>query len=118
MTTARFGAIATANRPKPRSIELQRDASGRLLSPAEYFGQSTFSLAVMADKLPKPVYKRVKASLLETGKLAVGDADAVAHAAKEWVLGHGATHFTHWFQPMTGSTAEKHDAFLAFDRAG
>ncbi|MFT5434197.1 MAG: glutamine synthetase, partial [Myxococcota bacterium] len=118
MSTPRSKAIAIANARHPRKIDLERDAQGRALSPAEFFGRSTFSTQLMADKLPKPVYKRVQASLEQTGRLDVTDADAVAHAVKEWALSQGATHFTHWFQPMTGSTAEKHDAFLTFDRSG
>lgn len=77
------------------------------------FGKNVFNDEVMQEKLPKDIYKSWKKTL-ETGADLNSDiANVVAHAMKEWALEHGATHYTHWFQPMTGVTAEKHDSFLS-----
>ena len=79
---------------------------------AEYFACDVFNDEVMKARLPKAVYK----ALTKTRKLGVPldptYADVVANALKDWAIEHGATHYTHWFQPMTGSTAEKHDSFI------
>ncbi len=115
---ARFSAIATANSRTPTATSLPRDAEGRPLAVTDYFAKNTFDLRVMAAKLPKPVFKKVRACIEEGATLGQAEADAVAHAVKEWALANGCTHFTHWFQPMTGSTAEKHDAFLTYDGDG
>ncbi len=78
----------------------------------EYFGCNVFSDTVMRDRLPKNIYK----SVLRTKQFGIAldpqVADVVANAMKDWAVEHGATHYTHWFQPMTGVTAEKHDAFV------
>ncbi len=78
----------------------------------QYFGKNVFNDDVMKAKLPKDVYKSWKKTLENGEDLNQDIANAVAHAMKEWALDHGATHYTHWFQPMTGVTAEKHDSFL------
>ncbi len=78
----------------------------------QYFGKNVFNDDVMRAKLPKDVYKSWKKTLENGEDLNQEIANAVAHAMKEWALDHGATHYTHWFQPMTGVTAEKHDSFL------
>lgn len=83
-----------------------------------YYGEDTFNKTVMEDKLPKAVFKKVKATINEGKELDIDTANAVAHAMKEWAIERGATHFAHWFQPMTGATAEKHDAFIEFDDDG
>ncbi|MDD5167599.1 MAG: glutamine synthetase III [Syntrophales bacterium] len=77
-----------------------------------YFGEDTFSLKAMKDKLPKDTYKKVLEAINDDKVLDIETANIVAHAMKEWALEKGATHFAHWFQPMTGITAEKHDAFV------
>jgi glutamine synthetase len=82
------------------------------------FGENTFSTAVMQAKLPKPVYEALQDTIRRGQRLDRGIADVVAHAVKEWALEKHTTHFTHWFQPMTGLTAEKHDAFLTFGEHG
>jgi glutamine synthetase len=82
---------------------------------SEYFGCNTFGARQMRDKLPKDVYKKLVASIRQGKKLDVEIAPVVAQTIKEWAMAHGVTHFTHWFQPQTGLTAEKHDAFLSFD---
>ncbi|HNY12109.1 MAG TPA: glutamine synthetase III, partial [Candidatus Wallbacteria bacterium] len=81
---------------------------------SEIFGSMTFNLSVIKEKLPKTVFKKLMEIIEKGGKLDAEIADAVAHAMKEWALSKGVTHYTHWFQPMTGLTAEKHDAFIQF----
>ena len=78
---------------------------------SEYYGEDTFSYKVMKEKLPKDTYKKLMEAINEDKILDIATADIVAHAMKEWAIEKGATHFAHWFQPMTGITAEKHDAF-------
>ncbi|NNF37414.1 MAG: glutamine synthetase type III [Gemmatimonadetes bacterium] len=79
----------------------------------EAFGSNVFSLATMQARLPKPVYKALLQTIEQHTSLDPSVADAVAVAMKDWALERGATHFTHWFQPLTGATAEKHDSFLS-----
>jgi glutamine synthetase len=80
---------------------------------ANVFGENVFSGAVQRQRLPKAVYKELQETLAEGRALEPALADAVAAAMKEWAMEKGATHFTHWFQPLTGMTAEKHDSFYA-----
>ncbi|MFM2140722.1 MAG: hypothetical protein RLZZ25_987, partial [Gemmatimonadota bacterium] len=90
-------------------------------SPAptsSYFGSHTFGARQMRDKLPAEVYEKLTQAIRLGQKLDPAIAPAVATAVKEWAISHGATHFCHWFQPQTGLTAEKHDAFLALDGQG
>ncbi|MDR0813085.1 MAG: glutamine synthetase III [Oscillospiraceae bacterium] len=79
----------------------------------ELFGSLVFNDEVMRDKLPKDVYKALKKTISQGTHLELDVANVVAAAMKEWAVEKGATHFTHWFQPMTGITAEKHDSFIA-----
>jgi len=76
------------------------------------YGCDVFSLEVLQKRLPKPVFKTLKATINKGERLDPAIADTVACAMKDWAIAKGATHYTHWFQPMTGLTAEKHDAFL------
>jgi glutamine synthetase len=76
------------------------------------FGENVFSLSVQKQRLPKDVFKKLKRTLNSGEALDLSLADSVAQAMKDWALERGATHFTHWFQPLTGSTAEKHDSFF------
>ncbi|MBQ8836317.1 MAG: glutamine synthetase III [Clostridia bacterium] len=78
----------------------------------ELFGSLVFNDRVMQAKLPKDVYKSLKKTIEEDAPLEIDVANVVANAMKEWALENGATHYTHWFQPMTGITAEKHDSFI------
>src|SRR3954471_2585090 len=80
-----------------------------------YFGVNTFGARQMRDKLPKDVYAKLVAAIRQGKKLDLEIAPTVAQVIKEWAISRGVTHFTHWFQPQTGLTAEKHDAFLSFD---
>ncbi|KAJ3403566.1 hypothetical protein HDU80_004004, partial [Chytriomyces hyalinus] len=80
--------------------------------PSEIFNADVFDRRTMASTLPKPIYQAFTKQMQGHNKLDRSTADAVAHAAKVWAMNKGATHFTHWFQPQTGTTAEKHDSFL------
>ena len=82
------------------------------------FGSKVFGEKEMKSRLPRPVYLSWKKTVANEGTLDRTTADAIAHAMKLWALDNGATHFTHWFQPMTGGTAEKHDSFLEPDMNG
>ena len=79
----------------------------------EMFGENVFNLQVMQAKLPKDVFKSLKKTIDEDRPLDASIANIVANAMKDWAVEKGATHFTHWFQPMTGITAEKHDSFIS-----
>ncbi|MDL2295541.1 glutamine synthetase III [Lachnospiraceae bacterium OttesenSCG-928-E19] len=84
-----------------------------LFNVAESFGEYVFNDSVMQERLPKKIYKDLKQAI-ENGKgLPLETADVIAHEMKEWAIEKGATHYTHWFQPMTGFTAEKHDSFVS-----
>ena len=82
-------------------------------SVSEYFGCLVFDDRVMKATLPLKVYRSLKKTIDEDERLDSEVADAVADAMKDWAIAHGATHFTHWFQPLTGITAEKHDSFIS-----
>src|SRR5215212_5033393 len=113
----RNGAIKeiTERLPRiPRSIA-ERDGAQ---PTSAYFGSYTFGARQMRDKLPKDVYQKLVAAIRLGKKLDKDIAPAVAHAIKDWATSHGATHFCHWFQPQTGLTAEKHDAFLTVGEDG
>ena len=79
----------------------------------EMYGSLVFNDKVMRDKLPKDIYKALRKTIDKNSHLELDVANAVAVAMKEWAVENGATHFTHWFQPMTGFTAEKHDSFIS-----
>ena len=77
------------------------------------FGQAVFNDSVMKERLPKDTYKEVRQAIESGKRLGIETANIVANAMKDWAVENGATHFTHWFQPMTGITAEKHDSFIS-----
>ncbi|HCT92906.1 MAG TPA: glutamine synthetase type III [Lachnospiraceae bacterium] len=79
---------------------------------SEIFGENVFNDSVMRERLPKKVYAELKKTIEEGKDLDPSLADVIAHEMKEWAIDKGATHYTHWFQPMTGVTAEKHDSFI------
>ena len=79
---------------------------------AEIFGEDVFNDSVMQQRLPKKTYKELKKTIAEGKELSLEVADVIAHEMKEWAIEKGATHYTHWFQPLTGVTAEKHDSFI------
>ncbi len=83
------------------------------MSVTEIFGMNVFNLSVMKERLPKATFNSLKTTIDEGTALDKGVAEVVANAMKDWAIEKGATHYTHWFQPMTGVTAEKHDSFIA-----
>ncbi len=82
-------------------------------SVSEIFGENVFNDTVMQERLPKKVYQQLKKTIEEGKDLDLATADVVAHEMKEWAIEKGATHYSHWFQPLTGVTAEKHDSFIS-----
>ena len=84
-----------------------------VLNIEELFGSKVFTRATMRERLPKSVYKEVVKIMDQGGELSLETADVVAKAMKDWAIENGATHYTHWFQPLTGITAEKHDSFVS-----
>ena len=84
----------------------------------ELFGSLVFNDAVMKAKLPKDTYKELKKCIADGQNLSLSVANVVANAMKDWAVEKGVTHFTHWFQPMTGITAEKHDSFISSTKDG
>lgn len=83
------------------------------MNVAEIFGENVFNDTVMQERLPKKVYKDLKKTIEDGKELDLVTADVIAHEMKEWAIEKGATHYTHWFQPLTGATAEKHDSFIS-----
>jgi glutamine synthetase len=108
-TTRRFAMTNSTN-----------NGNGTTKRPAadEIFGELTFNADVMRQKLPKDVFTAIQATIDHGKPIDANIADIVAVAMKDWALEHGATHFTHWFQPLTGSTAEKHDSFITPNSGG
>ena len=84
----------------------------------EIFGSNVFNDSVMKECLPKATYKALKKTIEEGKELELSVAEVVASAMKDWAIEKGATHYTHWFQPLTGVTAEKHDSFITPDKNG
>jgi glutamine synthetase len=117
-STPRKAAIATIvgrTAAKATHPSVSENGSTPIRPTSDYFGINTFGWRQMRSKLPKDVYAKLVASIRHGKKLDVEIAPTVAQVIKEWAISRGVTHFTHWFQPMTGLTAEKHDAFLSFD---
>lgn len=108
-SAARVAAIQLIARKSPQTLE------DRSTNVPELFGANVFSLEQIQRRLPKKAYEALK-SCMERGEVLDETlADQVANEMKLWALEHGATHFTHWFQPMTGATAEKHDSFVGIE---
>lgn len=106
MSNIRFKALELAiSRPK-RTIEMPQKVS-------DYFGENTFNQAVMRQYLSKEAYQQLQNVINKGEKIDRRIADQVATAIKSWAISKGATHYTHWFHPLTGATAEKHDSFLS-----
>jgi len=111
-----MGSAALADAVKSIRDWSMTEGRAALSSPskvAETFGELVFSDKVQEARLPKNAYRVLRATITRGESLDQETADAVAVALKDWAVEHGATHYTHWFQPMTGSTAEKHDSFLS-----
>ena len=92
--------------------------TGTMTTVKDTFGCKVFNDSVMKDRLPRETYAALRRTMAEGRHLDLGIAHVVANAMKDWAIEQGATHFTHWFQPMTGITAEKHDSFLSPDLDG
>lgn len=88
------------------------EAAEEMQTPADIFGEDVFDDATMLKRLPKKTYYELKRVMDEGAELDLATADVIAHEMKEWAIEKGATHYTHWFQPLTGTTAEKHDSFI------
>jgi glutamine synthetase len=106
MATLRFEALKKLSERTRVSVELPSS------TVSEFFGENVFGIDQMRGTLSPAVFKKVSAAIKNHEKIDEETADAVAQAAKAWAMAKGATHFTHWFQPMTGGTAEKHDSFF------
>jgi glutamine synthetase len=113
--TPRFDPVVAAKGWSPAAGNGQSQKRARA---AAFFGVSTFGLAEMQARLPKEIFRRLMRTIEAGSELDPGVADAVAVAMKEWALERGALHYTHWFQPLTGLTAEKHDSFLSPSEGG
>jgi glutamine synthetase len=111
----RYDANRTASNRKPQAFARPVDGHGRHLTGHEIFGSQVFTLAEMRRRLPPDVVSRYQTLIEHGGTLDRPMADAIASAALRWAIDRGVSHFTHWFQPMTGLTAEKHDSFLSFE---
>ncbi len=117
-SNARLWAIQEVSHRQSRTFNWPVDEKGHPLKVTSIYGSNTFNAEIMKAKLPKKVYAKLQDTIKRGTKLDKAIAEEVANAAKEWALEKGATHFCHWFQPQTGLTAEKHDAFLSFDDEG
>ena len=106
MASQRFNALDDVLHRTPKHMD---DPKRRV---SEYFGENTFHLGVMREYLPELAYKMVKSAIENGTKVSRVTADQIASAMKDWAITKGATHYTHWFQPLTGATAEKHDGFF------
>ncbi len=115
MLTASNGKAPTIHTPHREHHVQQQNAADRI---EQNFGSDVFTERVMQQRLPKDVFKRLQRTIKVGEPLDPALADVVAAAMKDWALERGATHYTHWFQPLTGLTAEKHDAFFMPDGQG
>lgn len=115
MAVSRFNALQTIeNRPDPIYFEEE----GAAVSIASYFGENVFGEEAMKKHLSESAYLSVKAAIQSGQKLTVDVAEVIANGMKEWAQEKGCTHFAHWFQPLTGKTAEKHDSFFTMTHDG
>jgi glutamine synthetase len=111
MATLRFEALKKAFQRKPIEINFKEKKS-------EMFGENVFGFSAMQHFLTKDALKSVKSAMEKGTKITRSEADQIAASLKDWAISKGATHYTHWFQPLTGSTAEKHDAFFELTSDG
>src|SRR5947209_2303042 len=101
-----------------RDFSVAKEKEAVPVRTSDAFGSLVFNDEVQQARLPKPVYHALRRTMTHGEPLDLSAADAVAKAMKEWAVEHGATHYTHWFQPLTGITAEKHDSFLQLTNEG
>ncbi|KAJ1865327.1 hypothetical protein LPJ73_000031 [Coemansia sp. RSA 2703] len=109
----RKSALVTAASAPKREIQYPHKADGKPKYSSEIYGENVFTLKTMAKALPKPIFASFLKQRRGRQVLDKTTADSIAHAVRVWAMDRGATHYTHWFQPQTGTTAEKHDAFLS-----
>jgi len=113
----RFDALEAVR--KAEATLLARNGSGKMdMNVAKIFGENCLSMDTLKERLPKSVWKVLKKTIRDNAPLDYEVADAVAVVMKEWATERGATHYTHWFQPLTGATAEKHDSFITPNQGG
>jgi len=112
MTTPRDAARRAVHQRQPRTFDVPRQPDGHRSPVSGYFGRHVLDLIKLKERLPRETYGAFISTLRHGSPLKREVADAIASTARDWAMGHGATHFTHWFQPMTGLTAEKHDSFI------
>lgn len=117
-SAGRLWAIKEVSSRTPRVFNWPVDKDGNAKKVSDFYGVNTFTGKTMRDKLPKNIYSNLQETIKKGTKLDKTLANEVAHGVKEWALENGVTHFTHWFQPQTGLTAEKHDAFITYDDEG
>ena len=108
----RFQVVGEAFKKKALDVEAPKER------PSEYFGKNVFNRAKMYKYLPADVYAKLIDVIDNGTRLDRSIADEVASGMKQWALENGVTHYTHWFQPLTEGTAEKHDAFVEHDGKG
>jgi glutamine synthetase len=111
------GLRSKATSRTPRHFEIPKDNRGQTMRVSDYYGELTFDFKTSAD-ISDVVKKEIVKTIEEGRGIKKEHAEAVAKAVTTWAVNNGATHFCHWFQPLTGGTAEKHDAFFGFDKAG
>jgi glutamine synthetase len=109
---------STSHVPNVRTIERPRNVDGTLARVADFYGSNVFDIRAMSKKLSSHDVETIAKVMKVGGKIDATLAERIASAAREWALEKGATHYCHWFQPQTGTTAEKHDAFLWLDKNG
>jgi glutamine synthetase len=112
MTTPRDEARLAIHKRQPRVFDVPRQPDGHRSPVSAYFGRHVLDLIKLKERLPRETYGALMSTLGHGAPLKREVADAIASVARDWAMAHGATHFTHWFQPMTGLTAEKHDSFI------
>ena len=112
MSTLRFKVVEEAFSKKPVAVEQPAER------PSEYFGKNVFNKEKMRRYLPKEIFRKLTDTIENGGVLDRAIADAVAEGMKRWAIEMKATHYTHWFSPLTEGTAEKHDAFVEPDGRG
>ncbi len=101
---------------KIKSVDLEKKDAPKKVS--SYFGENTFSISTMQKHISKKTFKAFKYWMADGVTITKEQADEIADAMKEWAISRGASYFTHWFQPMTGLTAEKHDSFISITGPG
>lgn len=112
MANLRFDAVKAASQQQPMKVDSPKDR------PSDYFARKVFNRQKMYKYLPADVYRQL-ADVIDHGtRLDRSCADAVAAGMRRWAMENGVTHYTHWFQPLTEGTAEKHDAFVEHDGKG